>query len=129
MKKVFASIGLLLLLFPILTIEVKMNGIANSESSKEVVSSLYGIMGGLFQGFFGLMILGFVCDGGKGYKKKWLLISMLLLGAIWIIRYPSGWMLGIPLMVYAGEKLFKEIRNKKSNKSVVTTPEAAPHAS
>lgn len=51
-------------------------------------------------GFVGLMVLGFLVDGGNGYRKPALLILMLMFGGLWSVFYPSGWLLGIPLVVY-----------------------------
>lgn len=52
-------------------------------------------------GCLGLMILGFLVDGGTGYKRPFVLIGMLAVGILWVAVYPSGWMLGLPLILYS----------------------------
>jgi len=99
-KKFVAIIGLGLLTFPLLrhlSFELRLD---SSDSPAEVVSTLLGVSSGLMVGFVGLMILGILVDGGSGYRKPALLIVMLVLGGLWIASYPSGWLLGVPLLVY-----------------------------
>ena len=100
MKMLVAIFGLGLLAFPLfrhLGFDRRLEG---SKSVADVVSSLAGVSRGLTIGFFGLMTLGFLVDGGSGYRKPALLILMAVIGGLWVTFYPSGWMLGIPLIVY-----------------------------
>jgi hypothetical protein len=99
-KKFVAIIGLGLLTFPLLRHLSFRRRLDSSDSSAELVSTLLGVSSGLMVGFVGLMILGFLVDGGSGYRKPALLILMAGLGGLWIAFYPSGWLLGAPLIVY-----------------------------
>lgn len=106
MKLFIAVVGMVLLSFPLVRHVGFEQRMANVSSAGEVVSALYGVYGGLMMGFFGLMILGFLVDGGAGYRKPVLLISMTLVGVGWLMIYPSGWMLGLPLILYPAGKKF-----------------------
>jgi hypothetical protein len=100
MKKFVAILGLGLLAYPLwrhLSFERRLEGV---DSVIEAVSTMHGVTGGLMIGCAGLMILGFLVDGGSGYRKPALLISMAVAGGLWIALYPSGWMLGIALVLY-----------------------------
>jgi hypothetical protein len=99
-KKFVAIIGLGLLAFPLLRHLTFKRRLDSSDSSAEVVSALLSVSSGFMMGFVGLMILGFLVDGGSGYRKPALLILMAVFGGLWIAFYPSGWLLGAPLIVY-----------------------------
>ncbi len=100
MKKFVATIGLGLLSFSLLRHLTFRRRLDSSDSSSEVVSALLGVWSGLVIGFVGLMFLGFLVDGGSGYRKPALLIMMLMFGGLWSVFYTSGWLLGIPLVAY-----------------------------
>lgn len=122
MKPLAAMGGIGLIAAPVLyflTFEQR----ARQATTKDEVAGLVGsISAGLMIGFLGLMILRFLCDCGQGFKPLWLLSVMILLGFAWTLIYPSGWMLGIPLALYSGEKLFRLARNKTdgANKTLDT---------
>ena len=100
MKLFVAIIGLALLAYPLarhLSLERRLE---ESDSAVEVLSNLVGISGGLMIGFVGVMVLGILVDGGRGYRKPALLGLLALLGIAWTLVYPSGWLLGVPLMIY-----------------------------
>ena len=101
MKRAFSLLGLLLLLLPLLRHITFEERIAEADSAPKLVATLRGIGSGLTCGFFGLMILGFVCDGGRGFRSRSLFIAMTVLGSAWCYFYPSGWLLGVPLIVYS----------------------------
>ena len=114
MKPFLAVIGIALLVVPVLRFLAFHERAAEVESKEHAVGLLVSIPGGLMQGFAGLMLLGFLCDGGSGYKPIWLLAAMALVGITWSLVYPSGWMLGIPLIIYSGEKLLRAKCPKRS---------------
>lgn len=121
-----AIIGMLVITIPLVRIGSLFDRINTADSADTVVTSLYGIAGGLAQGFFGLMVLGFLCDGGKGFKPLWLLLSMTAIGALWLTTYPGGWILGVPLCLYSGEKIFRIYSSKnRSNNSIDENGEPA----
>jgi len=99
-KKLVAITGLGLLALPLWRHLTFRRRLDSSDSSSEVVSTLLTVSSGFMVGFVGLMILGFLVDGGSGYRKPTLLILMAVFGALWTAFYPSGWLLGIPLVVY-----------------------------
>jgi len=99
--------GLVVAVFPVL----RFVGVVPGDGSLALIAS---IPMGLTQGFFGLMVLGFLCDGSRGYRPLWLITSMMLIGALWITVYPNGWMLGVPFVVYAAEKLLRAARNRRA---------------
>lgn len=106
--KVLAAIGGIgLLMAPVLFFLWLEELAARVTTKDEVVGLVGSVHAGLTMGFVGLMILGFVCDGGRGFKPLWLLSLMCLLGLAWLLIYPGGWLLGIPLILYSGEKLFR----------------------
>jgi hypothetical protein len=99
--KIFAAIaGLGLLTIPLLRHVGFERRLEGAKSVIEFMVTLLGVTSGLTMGFVGLMILGLLVDGGSGYRKPALLISMALLGCLWIVYYPSGWLLGVPLTLY-----------------------------
>lgn len=109
MKKFFAMVGLGLLVVPLLwsqlwkrgPIEVEGTGVGALWKLKQAVEQLPV---GMMIAFWGLVILGFVMDAGKGYRRNWISVSMVGIGAAWIAFYQHGWMLGIPLIVYPVSK-------------------------
>ena len=106
MKPILAAIGIVLLTTPVLRflrLDRSLADPANGDPAAFIVS----IPAGFMQGFVGLMILGVLCDGGAGYKPLWLLSTMALIGIFWTAAYPSGWLLGIPLILYSAEKLLR----------------------
>ena len=122
MKPLVATGGIGLIAAPVLYFLTFEQRASQVRTKDEVVGLLGSIPAGLMMGFIGLMILGFLCDGGQGFKPLWLLSVMLLLGFAWSLIYPSGWMLGIPLVLYSGEKLFRAARTKTdgANKTLDT---------
>lgn len=113
MKPFLAVIGIALLVLPLLRFVAFVERAAGLESKEQAVGLMLSIPAGLMQGFAGLMLLGFLCDGGRAYKPIWLLVAMALVGVTWSAVYPSGWMLGIPLIIYSGEKLLRASRPKR----------------
>ena len=113
MKILFSIIGLFVLTQPLLKFGRQMDKLENSETVDSFIQTLINVQWGFYQGLIGLMILGFVCDAGSGYKKPWLLISLIIIGIVWIIIYPHGWFLGVPTLIYSGEKLIKLTRKEK----------------
>jgi len=106
MKRAFSLFGLLLLLIPLLrhiSFEQRLEVV---DSAPKLVSTLMSISSGLTCGFFGLLVLGFACDAGQGFRSKTLFISMAILGLAWCFFYPAGWLLGVPLIAYAVGRRF-----------------------
>ena len=100
-KRVSASISLILLAIPVLyqlTFNERLEG---SQNTKDVETTFMGLVAGLLLGGAALMVLGIIVDGGTGYNRPWLLVLMLIIGVAWIVVYPVGWLLGVPLVIYA----------------------------
>jgi|GEM_PF-6096643 len=111
MKKVFAYVGLLFLIVPLLRGAIRKHRIGVADSSAQLIDSMGGIIAALAQGFLGLAILFFVFKGEDGYKKKSILIITAILGILWSMS-PAGWVLGTPVLVFAGERLYRSFRDK-----------------
>ena len=114
MKRSFSLLGLFLLLLPLLRHLAFDERLVEARSAPELLAAVMGIGSGLTCGFLGLMILGFVCDGGRGYSNRVLFIAMAILGCAWCCLYPSGWILGVPLIVYAISRLFRLSHTSKT---------------
>lgn len=114
MKKGFSLLGLFLLLLPLLRHLTFEERWVETRSVPQVLAAIMGISGGLTCGFLGLMVLGFVCDGGRSHASRGLFIAMVVLGSAWCCIYPSGWLLGVPLIVYSISRLFRASLMSKS---------------
>lgn len=119
MKLAVAIIGISLLVVPLLRHASFASKAEEARNRDDLVSLLTGVQTEIMIGFLSLMILGFLCDGGKGYKPAWMLLIMTVLGTIWCFCFPGGWLLGIPLIVYSLEKLIRFVwsRESKANRS------------
>lgn len=73
MKPILAAIGIVLLATPVLRFLRLERSLADAPATGEPAALIVSIPAGFMQGFVGLMILGFLCDGGAGYKPLWLL--------------------------------------------------------
>lgn len=99
-----AVLGLTLLVIPLLRHLTFEERLAEAKTVAAALAAVKGVTGGLFCGFAGLMVLGFVCDAGKGWGGRALHAAMLLAGLAWCFLHPAGWLLGIPLGVYGGAR-------------------------
>lgn len=112
-KPLFAVLGLCLLSAPLLwnvSFEQRVNVAKNAN---EIVHSMYGVTGGILTGSVGILVLGLVIDCGSGYRRRWLHLSMLLLGVCWLFIHPAGYLIGIVLLLDSLYKLFAgEKRNR-----------------
>jgi hypothetical protein len=106
MKRAFSLFGLLLLLIPLLRLISFEKRLEAVDSAPKLVSTLMSISSGLTCGFFGLLVLGFVCDAGQDFRSNTLFISMAAIGLAWCFFYPAGWLLGGPLIAYAVGRRF-----------------------
>lgn len=106
MKPAFSIVGLTLLVVPLVRHLSFDERLHSATSRADVVSSIMSISSGLMCGFVGIMLLGFICDAGRGYRRRWLFVSMATLGGFWCYLYPSGWLLGLPLVLYPMCRLF-----------------------
>ncbi len=120
MKKAFSLFGLLLLLIPLLrhlTFEQRLESV---DSAPELMSAIMGISGGLTCGFVGLIVLGFVCDAGQGFRSRTLFITMAVIGMAWCYFYPGGWLLGVPLIAYPIGRRFGAARSSDATQNAHT---------
>jgi hypothetical protein len=83
-----------------------------AETARDLLSAMSGLATGILIGGAGVFLLGFLCDGGQGYKPIWLLATMTVVGVLWIGVYPGGWLVGVPLAIYAGAKLVQRLRTR-----------------
>ena len=110
-KPFIAAVGLGLLSAPLLwnaSYEQRVNAAKNVD---EVMHSMFGVTFGICTGFVGILILGMLIDCGSGYRRRWLYVSMLMLGIWWLFLH-SGYLIGIVLVSDSLFKLFH--RDKKS---------------
>lgn len=106
LKPAAAIVSLLVLIAPLIYFALLPRIAAEAEEPEELVVALMGIGGGFTLGVAALFVLAILADG-VGYRPKWLLASMAAAGGAWILCYPAGWLLGVPTVIYAGEKLWR----------------------
>ena len=103
LRRLAAVLALALLTWPLLRQSAIRDRLHKAESIVEALIAFASVHAGMMMGFTGLMILGFLLDG-FGYRPKPLICCMFILGSIWCFFYPSGWVLGLPLAIYALSK-------------------------
>ena len=99
-----AVLGLTLLAIPPLRHLTFEDRLAEAKTTVAALAAVKGVSSGLFCGFAGLMVLGFVCDAGKGWGGRTLHVTMLLVGLAWCFLHPAGWLLGVPLAIYGAAR-------------------------
>jgi hypothetical protein len=95
--KVVALIGMVLLIIPLLlNVVIHLN---TSRTNAEFVATLSAHTLGMVLGFLGLLFLAYVVDA-KGCRKPSILVPMAIIGVLWRVFLPSGWILGVPIVLY-----------------------------
>ncbi len=106
MKPIIAGIGVTLLCFPLWRYASFNQRVEDASSTTDLLSTLFSVGSGFTIGGIGLTLLGILIDGGSGYRRPILLVMLSIIGIMWIAYYPSGWLLGIPLIIYPLSKGF-----------------------